>query len=148
MVDGFHIKCLWATYIYRYMRPLIEAGYVYFAMPPLFKLTVKRKVPGYEDNYNKDEKQTIVYVYSDVERDKTKEALGEGVEIQRYKGLGEMNATQLWDTTMNPKTRKLQRLTLEDAEACEQAISFCMSEDSNARKEWIMENADKANVDV
>lgn len=148
MVDGLHIQCLWATCFYRFLRPLIEAGYVYFAAPPLFKLTYKRKIAGYEKYYNKSEKATIIYAYSDEERAKYLADLGDDAEVQRYKGLGEMNATQLWDTTMNPETRRLYKLNLDDAEACEQAISLCMSEDTNARKEWIMENGEQSTIDV
>lgn len=137
-VDGLHIQCLWATCFYRFLRPLIEAGYVYFAAPPLFKLTLNI---GKKNEVSK-------YAYSDEERDQIAEEMGPSVEIQRYKGLGEMNATQLWDTTMNPATRRLYKLNLEDAEACEQAISLCMSEDTNARKEWIMENGEQSTIDV
>ena len=74
--------------------------------------------------------------------------MGSGVEIQRYKGLGEMNADQIWETTMNPETRRLYQITLEDAEACEQIVSLCMSEETNPRREWIMENAGEADLDV
>jgi topoisomerase-4 subunit B len=147
-VDGFHIQCLWLTFFYRYMRALIEAGYIYIAVPPLYKLTYKRKIEGYEKFYSKEDKATIFYVYSDAEKDEKIAELGKPDDIQRYKGLGEMNATQLWDTTMNPETRRLIQATVEDAEACEQALSLCMSEDSTSRKEWIMENADKVEVDV
>ena len=87
MVDGFHIQCLWTTYIYRYMKPLIEAGYVYFAVPPLYKLTYnKKQFEGYEQFYNKDEKATIIYTYSDAERDVKIAELGKPDDIQRYKG--------------------------------------------------------------
>lgn len=147
-VDGFHIQCLWLTYFYRYMRALIEEGYIYIAVPPLYKLTYKRKIDGYEKQWNKDEKVTLIYVYSDEEKNQMIEELGKPDDVQRYKGLGEMNATQLWETTMDPATRKLIQVTVEDAEACEQMLSLCMSEDSVSRKEWIMDNADQVEVDV
>lgn len=145
-VDGYHIQCLWLTFIYRYMRSLIEAGYVYLAKPPLYKLKYKKKIDGYI--YNKEEKATIIYAYSDQEKEDIQNKLGKADYIQRYKGLGEMNATQLWETTMNPETRKLNKITLEDAESCEQAVSLCMSDDSTARREWIVENANQVEVDV
>ena len=136
-VDGFHIQCLWITYFYRYARTIIENGWLYISCPPLFKIVKK-----------KGKKEEIYYAYSDEERDEIIASLGGTVDnIQRYKGLGEMNADQLWETTMNPETRKLIRVTLEDAEACEQAISLCMSEDSSSRKEWIMQNALYADLD-
>jgi DNA gyrase subunit B len=137
-VDGLHIKCLWSTAFYRYLRPIIEAGYLYYAVPPLYKL--------YKNVGKKNE--DIRYAYSDEERDKTLAEMGSGTEIQRYKGLGEMNADQIWETTMNPETRRLYQITLEDAEACEQIVSLCMSEETAPRREWIMENAVEADLDV
>ena len=131
-VDGYHITCLWITYFYRYLRPIIEAGYLYIACPPLFKITKGKKV---------------YYAYSDAERDNIVAELGGADNIQRYKGLGEMNPEQLWETTMNPENRRLIQVTLEDVEACEAAITLCMSDDCTARKEWIMENALYADVD-
>ena len=135
-VDGAHITCLWITYLYRYMRPLIENGYLYIACPPLYKITKKN-----------GKKVNIVYAYSDEEKDALVEQLGE-VGIQRFKGLGEMNSDQLWETTMNPDTRKLIQVSIEDAEECESALLLCMSDDSKMRKEWIMENSIYAEVDV
>lgn len=132
MVDGFHITCLWITYFFRYLRPIIEAGWLYIAMPPLFKIVKGKK---------------IYYAYSDQERDDIIAEIGGSDNVQRYKGLGEMNPEQLWETTMNPENRRLIQVTIDDAETAEAAISLCMSEDSNARKEWIMENALYANID-
>lgn len=131
-VDGFHITCLWITYFFRYLRPIIEAGWLYIAMPPLFKIVKGKK---------------IYYAYSDQERDDIIAEIGGSDNVQRYKGLGEMNPEQLWETTMNPENRRLIQVTIDDAETAEAAISLCMSEDSNARKEWIMENALYANID-
>ena len=137
-VDGLHIKCLWTTYFYRCMRQIIEDGYLYYAQPPLFKITK-----------NAGKKNEIIrYAYSDKERDQIVAELEGNVEIQRYKGLGEMDANQLWETTMNPETRRLIQISLEDAEACEEIISLCMSEEIAPRREWIMENANIVDVEV
>lgn len=124
-VDGYHIRTLWTTFIYRYMRPLIEEGRLYYAVAPLYKLTYKSK---------------IVYVYNEKEKAEKIAELGKPTDIQRYKGLGEMNAEQLWDTTMNPETRKMIKVTLEDAEKAEAAIKLCMGDVVAPRTEWIMEN--------
>lgn len=132
-VDGEHITCLWVTYFYRYMRPLIEAGYIYIACPPLYKIKVGKNV---------------LYIYTDQELQEFINEHGQPDNIQRFKGLGEMNADQLWETTMNPETRKLIQVTVEDAEAAEDALALCMSEDSKMRKEWIMENSIYAEIDV
>ena len=136
-VDGSHIRTLLLTFFFRYMRPLIELGHIYIAQPPLFKLTRGKQVR---------------YAYSDPERDKYIAELnpdGTGkVEIQRYKGLGEMDADELWDTTMNPETRTLRRITLEDAVAADRIFTILMGEKVEPRKEWIEENAKYAlNVD-
>lgn len=136
-VDGEHIVCLHLTYIYRYMRPLIEAGYVYLACPPLYKLT-----------YKSGKKETILYAYNDADLEKLTQENGQPNNIQRFKGLGEMNPDQLWETTMNPETRKLVQVTIEDAEAAEEMVSLCMSEDSKSRREWIMEYAEYAEIDT
>lgn len=135
-VDGEHICCLHLTFLYRYMKPLIEAGYVYIACPPLYKVT-----------YKNGKKETIYYAYNDQDLERLINEYGESENIQRFKGLGEMNADQLWQTTMNPETRTLVQATIEDAEMAEQMISLCMSEDSSARREWIMEYAEYAEVD-
>ena len=137
-VDGAHIRTLLLTFFFRYMRPLVERGYVYSAVPPLFKLTRGK---------------TTRVAYSDPERDKISAEMRDGnpnakVDISRFKGLGEMDANELWDTTMNPETRTLRRITLEDAVAADHIFTILMGEKVEPRKEWIEENAKYAlNVD-
>jgi DNA gyrase subunit B len=134
-VDGAHIRTLILTLFYRYMKPMIDAGYVYIAQPPLYK--IKKGKAEY-------------YVYSDRELAAKLEEIGEkGVGIQRYKGLGEMNPEQLWETTMNPETRTLLQVTMEDAVAADEMFTILMGDDVAPRKHFITTHAkDVANLDV
>ena len=136
MVDGCHIKTLWITYIYRYMKPIIENGYLYLAKPPLYKV--------YKNGKSKNEQY---YVYNDEELGVAKEKIGQGALVQRYKGLGEMNSDQLWETTMNPENRILEQVTIEDIEKDEYMLSLCMGEEVIPRKEFIMKYALNAKID-
>ena len=128
-VDGAHIRILMLTFFYRYMRPLVEKGYVYAAMPPLYKVT-KGKMEKYV--YSDEELQTLL---DEIGRDPKP-------EIQRYKGLGEMNKEQLWDTTMNPATRTMMQITPADAMAADEIFTLLMGDQVEPRKQFIQENSD------
>ncbi len=134
-VDGSHIRILLLTFFYRYMRELIDEGYVYIAQPPLYKVVKSKQ---------------IHYVYNDTELNRLYEQLGRtGLEIQRYKGLGEMNPTQLWETTMDPETRTLLQVTMEDAMDADATFSVLMGDRVEPRREFIEEHAEYVrNLDV
>ena len=124
--DGMHIRSILLTFFYRYMKGLITAGHVFVGLPPLYKVFKK----GYEE-----------YVYSDLELPEAIERCGKGYEIQRYKGLGEMNPEQLWETTMDPEKRTLVQVTIEDAAQAEKMVTIWMGDNIDARKEYIAEHA-------
>ena len=124
--DGMHIRCILLTFFFRYMRPLINEGHVYIGMPPLYKV------------YKGDK---VEYAYDDKELDEKIEKVGKGCQLQRYKGLGEMNADQLWETTMNPATRNLIQVTVEDAAKAERMITKLMGDKVEGRKEFLAKYA-------
>ena len=124
--DGSHIQILILTFFYRYMKNMIENGNVFIALPPLYKVKNKSN-NAYE------------YAWDDKELNQIKNKFS-SYEIQRYKGLGEMNADQLWESTMNPKTRKLIKVNIGDAALAEKRVSILMGDDTSLRKEWINEN--------
>ncbi len=120
--DGFHIQCLYLTFFYRYLRPIIEKGYLYLAMPPLFSVKDKKEIKYY---YSTEEMKGIT--------DKQ--------IVTRFKGLGEMSSDALWNTSMNPETRKLIQVNIEDLETSNAGFDLCMGTNPEPRKEFIIENA-------
>ena len=133
-VDGLHIRCLLLTFFFRYMRPLIDEGYIYLAQPPLFRVSKGKKHR---------------YAFSDEERDALLAELGDGCDVQRYKGLGEMDADQIWETTMDPSFRTMLRVTMDDAIAADETFSILMGDKVEPRREFIEANAKKVrNLDI
>jgi len=132
-VDGAHIRTLLLTLLYRHFRPIIDGGFVYIAQPPLYKITKGK---------------AVAYAYSDKEKENVLKELGTEVSIQRYKGLGEMNPSELWETTMNPAQRVLKRVNVEDAEAADRIFDILMGTDVASRKSFIQSNAKLATVDL
>lgn len=131
-VDGSHICTLMLTFLYRFMKPVIEGGHVYIAQPPLYKVQKGKK---------------IAYAYKEQEMDQLREEFKDGYKVQRYKGLGEMDAEQLWETTMDPHHRVLKRVTIDDAMEADSVFDMLMGEDVEPRREYIQENAVYANLD-
>ncbi len=133
-IDGSHIRTLLLTFFFRFMKPIVEQGHVYIAQPPLYRITKNKK---------------HFYAFTDEERDKILAKLGGSNEIQRYKGLGEMDAEQLWETTMNPETRMMLKVSLEDAAAADETFTILMGDNVAPRREFIEQNAKYVkNLDV
>jgi len=133
-VDGSHIQILMLTFFYRFMRPLIETGHIYLAQPPLYKIQRGKQV---------------TYYYTEEEKERGVASMEKGFDIQRYKGLGEMDADQLWETTMNPETRTLKRVTMKDAVSCNEIFDLLMGDRPEGRREFIEQNATRVtNLDV
>ena len=132
-VDGSHISTLILTFFFRYMRELIESGHVYIATPPLYLVKKASKKE---------------YAWSDHDRDKLMEDFGTGSSVQRYKGLGEMNAIQLWETTMNPDSRTFRKVTIDNAGEADRVFSMLMGDEVPPRRDFIERNATYANIDA
>ena len=133
-VDGSHIRTLLLTFFFRFMRPLVEEGHVYLAQPPLYRITKGKKHR---------------YAFSDEQRDAIMAELGNGYEIQRYKGLGEMDSEQLWETTMDPERRTMLRVEVEDAATADEIFTVLMGDKVEPRREFIEQNAQYVkNLDV
>ncbi len=125
-VDGAHIRTLLLTFFFRYMKPLVEGGFIYLAQPPLFKVSKGKK---------------SAYAYSDEQRDALIEEMGGQCDVQRYKGLGEMDPNQLWETTMDPEFRTMLRVTIDDAQKASENFSILMGDNVEPRREFIVKNA-------
>ena len=133
MVDGYHIALLFITFFYVYFREIIEKGYLYISLPPLFVIE-KGKIRKYA--FNDEEKDNIVA------------ELGNGCKVNRFKGLGEMNPEQFWETTMNPENRTLIQITIGDAEEALEMLTVCMGNEVEKRKQFIVDNALEAELDI
>ncbi|PZO94464.1 DNA topoisomerase IV subunit B [Streptococcus halichoeri] len=127
--DGAHIQTLLLTFFYRYMRPLVEEGHVYIALPPLYKMSK-----------GKGKTAKVAYAWTDGELEDLRKSFGKGASLQRYKGLGEMNADQLWETTMDPDSRTLIRVTIDDLARAERRVSILMGDKPAPRRQWIEDN--------
>jgi len=134
-VDGAHIRTLLLTFFYRHFKPVVDAGHIYIAQPPLYKIS-----------FGKNSQ----YAYSDDQRDKIVKEMGKSTaSIQRYKGLGEMNPEQLWETTMNPENRTLLQVTVEEAHLADKTLDILMGEEVEPRKKFIQTHAKAAkNLDI
>jgi DNA gyrase subunit B len=135
-VDGEHIETLILTFFYRHMPDVIKQGYLYIAMPPLFKISAGKE---------------FKYAFTEEEREAAIKILSTGkanISIQRYKGLGEMNPEQLWETTMNPENRMLKQVNIDDAEDADATFTMLMGDEVPPRKHFIQSNAKQANLDV
>uniref|UniRef100_A0AC34GDC5 Toprim domain-containing protein n=2 Tax=cellular organisms TaxID=131567 RepID=A0AC34GDC5_9BILA len=137
-VDGSHITTLILTFYFRYMKELIERGYVYIATPPLYLV---KKGKEHEYAWNEDQRINAIQRLKGTGKE-------DSVHVQRYKGLGEMNAEQLWDTTMNPETRTLRQVTIENAAECDRIFSMLMGDEVAPRREFIEKNARYAKIDI
>jgi DNA gyrase subunit B len=133
-VDGQHIAALLLTFFFRHLPSVIEKGYLYIALPPLYKIQAGKEV---HYAYNEDERKAIVKTLG-----------GKKFGLQRYKGLGEMNPIQLWETTMNPKTRILKKVTIDDAQKADEVFSMLMGSEVPPRKRFIQTNAKFATLDI
>ena len=137
-IDGSHIVTLILTFFFRYLRPMIENGYIYIAAPPLYQV---KKGKRFQYCWNEEERVAAIAALSSGDNDS-------GVKVQRYKGLGEMNAEQLWETTMDPDSRILRRVDIDDAADADRVFSMLMGDEVPPRRAFIESNAKYANVDA